>query len=263
MVRGAPGGHPLILEHFPGLGRCMFFGFDESWRWRFREDELRYNQFWIQTVRYLSRSRVSRTEVRTEQQAPYQSGKAIKVLVRFPENLKLKGTKPGSKRDLPEEVRVIVQQLSGEGVDGPGGNTVDDVKLGKAGKSGRSYEGLVLNLKPGKYRITLSDDTDVTDSQPNGQQPFTEVEVENPPGELVDLRLNREEMEQVANRTAGKLYTPADADDLLQELRPVTRVVSRISRVPPLPIWNRAAFFFAVAGALTTLWILRKREHLL
>ena len=49
-----------------GAGRTMFFGFDESWRWRYREDELRFNQFWIQTVRYLgARSKLTtRTELR-------------------------------------------------------------------------------------------------------------------------------------------------------------------------------------------------------
>src|SRR5262249_14472373 len=49
--------HALVVQQFVGAGRSMFFGFDETWRWRFREDELRFNQFWIQTVRYLSRSR--------------------------------------------------------------------------------------------------------------------------------------------------------------------------------------------------------------
>ena len=36
----------------------MFFGFDESWRWRLREHESKYNTFWIQTMRYLSRGRL-------------------------------------------------------------------------------------------------------------------------------------------------------------------------------------------------------------
>ncbi len=257
--RGVDEGHPLIIEHFPGLGRCMFFGFDETWRWRFREDELRYNQFWIQTVRYLSRSRVSRTEVRAELPPPNQLNKAIKVTVRFPESLKLQGSKPGSRLELPEEVTVSVRQLTG--ADG-GGVPVDDIKLARAGKTGRVYEGLLLHRTKGKYRLTLSD-PDVKPYQPNGQQPFTEIEVEDPPGELVNLRLNREEMETAAKRTGGKVYSSADADDLLRELPPVTRVVSRISPLPPQAIWNQAVFFFAVLGLLTGLWILRKREHLL
>ena len=45
--------HPLVIQQYLGGARSMFFGFDESWRWRFREDELRFNQFWLQTVRYL------------------------------------------------------------------------------------------------------------------------------------------------------------------------------------------------------------------
>ena len=103
---GRDEGHPLIVEHFTGLGRVMFFGFDESWRWRFREDELRYNQFWIQTVRYLSRNRVSRTEIRTELPPPNQLHKGIKVLVRFPENLTPQGGKlPEARERLAERMR--------------------------------------------------------------------------------------------------------------------------------------------------------------
>ncbi len=47
----------LVVQQFVGAGRCLFFGFNETWRWGFREDQLHYNQFWIQTVRYLARSR--------------------------------------------------------------------------------------------------------------------------------------------------------------------------------------------------------------
>ena len=53
----------------------MFFGFDESWRWRFREDEARYNNFWIQTIRYLSRLRITHTDLRLNQQTPYRRAK--------------------------------------------------------------------------------------------------------------------------------------------------------------------------------------------
>ena len=32
--------HPLIVQRYVGSGRSMFFGFDESWRWRYREYEV-------------------------------------------------------------------------------------------------------------------------------------------------------------------------------------------------------------------------------
>ena len=33
-ARGRGEQHPLVLQHFVGAGRCMFLGFNETWRWR-------------------------------------------------------------------------------------------------------------------------------------------------------------------------------------------------------------------------------------
>src|SRR5262249_60723493 len=49
-------------------------------------DELRFNQFWIQTVRYLARSRLGRVLLRVDRQTPYHRGEPIKVTVRFPDD---------------------------------------------------------------------------------------------------------------------------------------------------------------------------------
>ncbi len=68
-IKGHPElSHPLVVQQFVGAGRCMFFGFDETWRWNFREDQVHFNQFWIQTVRYLARSRLGRIELRLDRQ---------------------------------------------------------------------------------------------------------------------------------------------------------------------------------------------------
>jgi uncharacterized membrane protein len=44
--------HPLIVQHSAGKGTSLFFGIHETWRWR--EDEAHFNQFWMQTVRFLA-----------------------------------------------------------------------------------------------------------------------------------------------------------------------------------------------------------------
>ena len=94
------------MQQFVGAGRSMFFGFDETWRWRFREDELRFNRFWMQTVRYLSRSRLGRTELRLDRQTPYRVGEPIKVTVRFPDNAPAPGknNQAGVKADVKVQV---------------------------------------------------------------------------------------------------------------------------------------------------------------
>jgi hypothetical protein len=206
----------------------------------------------------LSRSRVSRTEIRTDQQTPYQAGKPIKVTVRFPENLVLPGRQREAKQEPPTDVTVTVEHR-----DGPAGKAaVQMLKLARAGKTGMVFEGTLLDSKKGKYRFTLSN-PDVSTLQPNGQRPSTEVEVEEPPGELINLRLNRTELAQAAQETRGKVYSLADADNLLDELPPLPRVISRISAQQPTPVWNHFVFFLCVVGLYTGLWIWRKREHLL
>ena len=35
---------PLVVQQFVGSGRSMFFGFDETWRWRCRDDEAALQQ---------------------------------------------------------------------------------------------------------------------------------------------------------------------------------------------------------------------------
>ena len=46
-AEGMPGEHhPLVLQQFSGSGRVLFLGFDETWRWRWRNDEEQFNRFW-------------------------------------------------------------------------------------------------------------------------------------------------------------------------------------------------------------------------
>jgi uncharacterized membrane protein len=48
--------HPLVVQRSVGKGISLFFGINETWRWR--SDQARFNQFWIQTVHYLADPRV-------------------------------------------------------------------------------------------------------------------------------------------------------------------------------------------------------------
>ncbi len=75
----APERQALVVTQFVGAGRSMFLGFNETWRWGFREDQAHYNQFWIQTIRYLSGSRRDHVELFLDQETPYRRGDPIKV----------------------------------------------------------------------------------------------------------------------------------------------------------------------------------------
>jgi hypothetical protein len=258
--KGYEGRHPLVVQHFVGAGRSMFFGFEETWRWRFREDELRFNQFWIQTVRFLARSRLSRTELRLDRQTPYRQGEPIKVTAKFPDSAPLPGQLPG-RPGGKLEVKVIVEHvLPGSGQD-QSDKEVQTLQLAKVEGSWATYEGLLTRTRQGKYRFWLST-PDVSKQQPNGQKPSAEAVVVLPPGELDRLRMNRQEMKLAAEMTEGRFYTMANAGDVPEDL-PTGMPIVLNATAPPWKMWNQWATFLLVLGLLTAEWFLRKRKHLL
>ncbi len=137
--------HPLVVQQFVGAGRCMFLGFDETWRWGFREDQVHFNQFWIQTVRYLARSRLGRVDLRLDRQTPYRRGEPIKMTVRFPDDA------PPPPADT--EVKVVVERRDPAH---PGDTEVRTVQLSKLEGSRATFETLLTQTPEGEYKFWLS-----------------------------------------------------------------------------------------------------------
>lgn len=239
--------HPLVVQHFVGSGRCLFVGFDETWAWGFREDQLRFNQFWIQTVNYLARNRLGRIDLRLDRQTPYRRGEPIKVMVRFPDDQPPPAA--GS------EVKVMVERRPLKN-SGAGDTEVQTLQLAKVEGSRASYETLLTRTPEGEYRFWLSAPT------PPGPRPRADCRVLPPPGELERLRMNQADMERAAEETHGKFYNLADAPKLLDDLPTGSRVVMSTPG-PPWLLWNHIATFGLIVGLVGTEWILRKRKHLL
>ena len=79
-------GQPLVVQQFAGAGRSMFLGFDETWRWNCREDQANFNQFWIQTMRYLAQPTGHASNCGWTARPPIERGEPIKMTVRFPDD---------------------------------------------------------------------------------------------------------------------------------------------------------------------------------
>jgi len=250
---------PLVAQQFVGTGRSMFFGFDETWRWRMRDDESKFNNFWIQTMRYLSRGRTTRTDLRLDRQMPYRTGEPVKITVRFPDNAP--GGGDGPKLNDKTEVKVTVTYTPPDGKGNKEETQVFPMQLAKVDGSWGTYEGTFSKTREGKYRFVLAN-PDVSPTQPDKLKPSAEATVELPPGELDKLRMNYQEMIQAAESTQGRFYTLAKADELLVDLPPgPTNQIS--SQVPPTPIWNKWWVFPYLLFLITSVWILRKLRNLL
>ncbi len=258
-----PAGHdgrlPLVVQQFVGAGRSLFFGFDETWRWRFRDGEPQFANFWIQTMRYLARTRPMRTDLRLDRQTPYRLGEPIKITVRFPDSTPIPGI---TDTKAPKgEVKVIVKYYAPTKGDAEPEPEVQTIQLGKLEGSWGTFEHTLSRTREGKYRFSLTS-PDVSKMQPDGEKPSAEATVELPPGELDRLRMNQLELTQAADASRGKFYTILDANDVLEDL-PTGYRVSLSAPMPPIKLWNTWWIFAIVMFLLTSEWVLRKRKHLL
>jgi hypothetical protein len=241
---GMENGQPLAVQQFVGAGRSLFFGFDESWRWRLREDERHFNQFWIQTVRYLARSWLGRIDLHLDRQAAYRRGEPIRVTVRFPDDA------PPPPADTRVEVLVVRRSPRGDE------SEKETLQLAKVEGSRATFEGLLTRTPDGEYQMWLAAPV-VAEPRPHA-----EARVSPPPGEMEQLRMNQADLERAAEETHGKFYTLADADRLPQDLPAGARITLSTPQ-PPLLLWNHLAVFALALGLLASEWALRKQRHLL
>lgn len=236
--------HPLIVQHFVGAGRCLFLGIEETWAWGFRDDLLRFNQFWVQTVHYLARSRLGRIDLRLDRQTSYRRGEPIRMTVRFPDD-----SPPPA---VASPVKVLVEHRAPNS----GETEVQTLQLAKLEGSRATYEGLLTRTPEGDYRFSLNSPV------VNPPKPRAECRVLPPPGELERLRMNQSDMERAAELTHGRFYDLAGAERFLDEM-PSGNRISLSTSGPPWRLWNHFATFGLALGLLGTEWILRKRKHLL
>lgn len=243
--------HPIALQQFVGSGRVMFFGFDETWRWRFRQSEERYNQFWLQAAQVLSRNRVTRAELKTDKQTAYRRDEPIRITVRFPDDA------PAPAADAP--IKVLVERAplkKPDGTPGVGSNEAQTVQLAKVDGTRATYQTLLTRTPEGEYRFFL------TEPAITGSRPRAEAKVLPPPGERDRIEMNRAELLRAATESRGKFYTLADADKVIDDLPEVPRVPLN-QPMPPIPLWNHALAFALLVALLGAEWLLRRRERLL
>ncbi|MGL6094371.1 MAG: hypothetical protein ACRC7O_01040, partial [Fimbriiglobus sp.] len=248
---GAGENHPLVLQQFVGGGRVVFLGFDDTWRWRFRQGEERFNRFWVQAIRLLARSRVTRTEVRTDRQTAYRRDEPIRLTVRFPDDA------PPPPADQP--VRVTVDRTPLKNPDGTTTGPVAEsqtVRLAKVDGTRATYQTLLTRTPEGDYRFSLADPADP------GTSPRAEAKVLPPPGERERLEPDRPALMRAAAESRGKFYTLADAENLPDDLPEATRMPLD-QPVPPVPLWNHAAMFALIVALFAAEWWLRRAERLL
>ncbi len=235
---GAQPGRPVITLSFVGAGRVVFHATDESYLWsRVRGSDLYYERYWMQTISYLSRSRLlgaSRAVELLSDRAQYYRGEVVPLHVRF-----------FDERMAPvadDGVVVVVEQEQGRR---------QRVKLQRDLARRGMFEGTVSHLAEGSYRAWIAAPT------VEGNPAAASFTVVPPPGELARLAMDAGDLRAAAKTSQGRFFDARSAHRLLDAL-PAGRQV-RIDSLPAVPVWNSPLLAGLFVALLTCEWLIRRR----
>ncbi|HEY2156052.1 MAG TPA: hypothetical protein VGH33_10515, partial [Isosphaeraceae bacterium] len=237
---GSDGPLAIMLYQFVGSGKSMFNAVDDTWRWRFRVGDRYFGRYWLQTIRFLARSKLlgqRQAEVQTDRKR-YQRNDPIVVRVRFPNP----ALAPGSR-----EVTVEVERKDGQGP--------RKLALKSTPNAPNLFEGVLPQAIEGEYTVRL-----LPPPVLEGGLPTSTFRVDPPAGELEQVQLNEPEMTRAAVVSGGAFYTPVDTSALLSSLPKPLQVP--LDADPPIPIWNTWPVLVLFLTILVAEWVLRKRKQM-
>jgi hypothetical protein len=233
--------YPVIVFQRYGAGKVLFHATDETWRWRFRVGDLYYGRYWIQTLRYLTPSRLlgqDRAAELTLTQTVYQKGEPVSVRVRFLDDRQTPVNDDG--------VTVVIERP---------GDPQRKLKLTRLPQAPSTFEGQMTQLPEGSYHAVIETPSFA------GAPPSGDFRIESQLKETRNLRLDVTELTQTAERTNAKYYPITSAQELAEELPQGFPVPLKTDT--PKSLWNHYLALLLITTFLSTEWMLRKRWRLL
>jgi hypothetical protein len=230
---------PLISFQYVGAGRVLFHAVDSTWRWRLGAGDLYFGRYWLQTIRFLARGKLTSGQGAelTADRREYLRGEPVTLRARFFDTSIAPPTEELtvllSAEGQPRERKMLRRRLAADGV----------------------FEGVFTDFKSGQYEAVI------IDVKSPGETPATRFSVVAPPGEMARTQMDSAALASAAETTRGKFYTIASADRLLADLPEGRRVP--VENLPPTPIWNQWWLVASFVACITSEWILRKRKGML
>ena len=228
---------PVLVMQYVQAGRVLMQLTDETWRWQAGDHQDIYNRYWLQTIRYLARSKL----IGANQEVTLSTNKK-NYLYGEPVRFELKFHDPRLAPDRDDGVQISLRRSNGP---------MQSLPLKRSG-SQAIFTGTLSRPSIGNYHAWLR-----TPSPAGITPPSADFTIEAPPGELTETQMNAEGLRDAAQQTAGHFFTVAESRRLISELpkgHPVT-----VEPLPPYPLWNHWLTLVILLALLTTEWALRRR----
>ena len=232
---------PLICMQYVGAGKVVFHATDETWRWRYQVGDVFFARYWIQMVRYLSRSKLwgqdDAVEITSDRKS-YHRGVPVRLRVRFLDDRAAPPSDDG--------VAVVLEEQGGKN---------RRLQLHRLANHRGVFTSGVNNLGEGSYHAWLATPT------VEGGAPSHDFTVDSPPGERARLETDATDLKLAAERSGGQFFTVAQLDDVVAAL-PRGRQV-RIESLDRAPIWNSWKIALLFVALIVAEWLLRKKSGML
>lgn len=237
---------PLIVTHQAGYGSVLMFGFDHSWRLRYRKGDAYHHKLWGQVLRWATADRIASgtAPVRIGTVQPrYTTGNPVRIVARLatPQFMPVVNAAPHAT--LWRDNQRVTRRKLVYRPESPGLYVTD-----------------VGTLPEGHYRVELETDGIPALADPSAPPASADFSVTaERESETVELAADRGLLNGVATLTGGKVLEPFELETVAERLGPprVTRAERR-----QVDLWNAWPWLLAIIALLTLEWILRKRARL-
>jgi hypothetical protein len=229
----------IIMQYVGGGGKVLFHAIDETWRWRRRVGDLYFARYWIQTLRFLARSKLAeggRSARLSTDRHDYPFGAAVRLQARFNDD-----------RLAPLDDGGVTVELEHFG------SQTQNVQLHRTETGRGHFEAVLNNLPAGSYHAKI-----ILPPLPPGEVSTADFVVDVSQTELAQVQMDASVMRQAAKVSNGDYFTPSDAGNMIDKV-PAGRLEPG-EGLPPVPLWNRWPLLALTLGLLIGEWLLRKRK---
>jgi hypothetical protein len=237
---GEPNGarEPLLITHYVGAGRVAFQATNETFQWQTHQgDDLYYQRYWIQLIRWLSRNR------------SLQSGAGNQIQL-------------NGKRFEPQDTIKAWIHLQ------PDHPAADNHSLaislnGSKGEDESLSQNLIAYRVPGASNEFACELPPLTPDEYRLVVQHSDVEISSDLFVVLDTtpelrRLTPDEatMRQAAELSGGEFAHLTHALDVTSWIKPMES--EKRQPLPKIPIWNQPWVWVLLIGLLTLEWLLRR-----
>lgn len=232
---------PLLASQYYGKGQVFFMGSDETWRWRFNEEDKITNRFWGQLIYQAGLPSLLGQSSKRAQMALAGSAATLNVPGSVFVRLLDKNFNP--RKD--PTIDATLDYLDAK----PGQEKSRKVALHLVPGRDGEYSALLAHDQPGRWELTVN----------NPEPTSFRFQVDVPPRhELEDAGLAENGLRELARVSGGRFYREEDLHHLVENVKPQNMGFTQRHEIL---LWNPLVLVLFVV-LISAEWLLRKFANL-